>query len=224
MSIGILIMEDEEDLLELLEYQLEKVGYETMGFLSCERVEECLEQENPSLMIIDRNLPNCEGSEFIKELRDKGYDTPVIFLSAKSEESEIYEGFESGGDDYITKPYKIKDVLFRVEAILRRAGVKRQEIIRYRDIILNIDSRVVTINKREIELTNIEFNLLLTFMRNRNQNLLREFIREEVWGNNGDNFNDKTINVAINRLKKKIDPNGDREYIIPIWGVGYRLG
>ncbi len=223
MPIEILILEDEEDLLELLEYQLEKAGYKTMGFLSCNGVEQFLEEEKPSLMIVDRNLPNCEGSNFVSNLRSYGYNIPVIFLSAKTSENEIYEGFERGCDDYITKPYKIKDVLFRIEAILRRLGVKYQDKIKHRDLVLDTNSKILIINNIKIDLTNIEFKLLLTFIKNPNQNLDREFLKSEVWADVGDNFNDKTINVTLNRLKKKIDPKGDKEYFIPIWGVGYKL-
>ncbi|SFV50539.1 Two-component system response regulator [hydrothermal vent metagenome] len=221
--IEILILEDEEDLLELLEYQLQKVGYKTMGFLSCDGVEQFLEEEQPALMIVDRNLPNCEGSAFVSNLRSYGYNIPVIFLSAKTSEDEIYEGFENGCDDYITKPYKIKDVLFRIEAILRRVGVKYQDKIKHRDLILDTNSKILLINNIKIDLTNIEFKLLLTFIKNPNQNLDREFLKDEVWADAGDNFNDKTINVTLNRLKKKIDPKGEKEYFIPIWGVGYKL-
>ena len=222
MAIEILIMEDEEDLLELLEYQLQKAGYATMGFLSCSGVEQFLEEESPSLMIVDRNLPNCEGSEFIDELRSYGYDIPVIFLSAKSEDEDIYQGFERGGDDYVTKPYKIKEVLFRIEAILKRLGVKKDNKVRYRDLLLNIEKRTLIINNQNIELTNIEFNLLYLFIKNSNQILDRDFIRDEVW-KDSDNFHQKTINVTINRLKKKIDPNGEKDYFMPIWGIGYKL-
>jgi len=222
MAIEILIIEDEEDLLELLEYQLQKAGYNTMGFLSCNGVEQFLEEESPSIMVVDRNLPNCEGSEFINRLRSYGYNIPVIFLSAKSKDEEIYQGFERGGDDYITKPYKIKDVLFRIEAILKRVGVKKENKIKYRDLLLDIEKRTLSIYNQDIELTNIEFNLLYLFIKNSNQILDRDFIRDEVWKDSS-NFHQKTINVAINRLKKKIDPNGEKEYFIPIWGVGYKL-
>jgi DNA-binding response OmpR family regulator len=222
MAIEILILEDEEDLLELLEYQLQKAGYETMGFLSCNGVEQFLEEESPSLMIVDRNLPNCEGSEFVDKLRGYGYNIPVIFLSAKSKDEEVYQGFERGGDDYITKPYKIKDVIFRMEAILKRVGVKKENKIKYRDLIVDIEKRTLIIDNKNIELTNIEFNLLYIFIKNRNQILDRDFIRDEVWKDSS-NFHQKTINVAINRLKKKIDPNGDKEYFVPVWGVGYKL-
>ena len=221
--IEIIIIEDEEDILELVEYHLQKAGYETMGFLSTDNVEQFLEEEHPSLMIVDRNLPSCEGSEFVAELRKYGCTIPIIFLTAKDKDKEIEEGFERGADDYITKPFKPKELVLRVQALLRRSGVTSNDKIKYRDLILNIPKRTLTIENKFIELTNLEFRLLHTFIKSPNITLDRNFLRDEVWGDDSINFHDKTINVTINRLKKKIDPIGEKEYFIPVWGVGYKL-
>lgn len=219
----IVIIEDEEDILELLEYHLSKEGYDVTGFLSTENVEQFLEEENPSLMIVDRNLPGIEGSEFVAQIRAIGFDIPVIFLTAKDKESEMVEGFKRGGDDYITKPFKVNELLVRVEALLRRSGVKANEKIRYRDLTLDNQTRELYINQSKIELTNLEYKLLYTFIKNSHQTLERNFLRDEVWGDDSEDFHDKKINVALNRLKKKIDPTGEKEYFIPVWGIGYRL-
>ncbi|MBD3791177.1 MAG: response regulator transcription factor [Campylobacterales bacterium] len=220
----IVIIEDEEDILELLEYHLTKEGYDVTGFLSADNVERFMEEESPALLIVDRNLPGVEGSEFVANMREIGYDTPVIFLTAKDKESELEEGFKRGGDDYITKPFNIKELLLRVEALLRRSGVKQSEKLRYRDLILDNQSRELYVDNRKVELTNLEYKLLYTFVKNSHQTLQRDFLRDEVWGDDSDHFHDKTINVAINRLKKKIDPVGEKGYFVPIWGVGYKLG
>ena len=221
-SIEIVIIEDEEDILELLEYHLLKQGYAVTGFLNTENVEQFLNEEDVSLLIVDRNLPHIEGSEFIKYLRDIGYDTPVIFLTAKDKDSDIDEGFQRGGDDYITKPFRIKELLFRIEAILKRSGAKQQKRLKYRDLLLDIEKRTLTINNQIIEITNLDFNLLHLFIKNANQPLERELLRE-CWGMDKEDAHNKTINVAINRLRKKIDPDGSKEYIVPIWGIGYKL-
>jgi len=222
-SIEIIIIEDEEDILELIEYHLQKAGYVTMGFLSLENVEQFLDEENPALMIIDRNLPGYEGSEFVEKIRNDGSTIPIIFLTAKDKDKEIEEGFEKGADDYITKPFKPKELVLRVQALLRRSGVISNKKIKYRDLILNILNHTLTINNNFIELTNLEFRLLHTFIKNPNNTLGRDFLRDEVWGDESINFHDKTINVTINRLKKKIDPDGTKEYFLPVWGVGYKL-
>jgi DNA-binding response OmpR family regulator len=219
----IVIIEDEEDILELLEYHLGKEGYDATGFLSTNNVEQFIEEENPALMIVDRNLPGMEGSEFVSYIREEGYDIPVIFLTAKDQESDLVEGFKRGGDDYIVKPFNIHELLLRVEALLRRSGVKSNAKIKYRDLVLDNQTRELFVDQRKIELTNLEYKLLYTFVKNSHQTLEREFLRDEVWGDDSESFHDKKINVAINRLKKKIDPQGEKEYFTPVWGVGYRL-
>jgi DNA-binding response OmpR family regulator len=222
-NIEIVVIEDEEDILELLEYHLAKEGYDVTGFLSSENVEAFLEEENPSLMIVDRNLPGLEGSEFVANMREIGYEIPVIFLTAKDKEKDLEEGFVSGGDDYMTKPFNTKELLLRVEALLKRSGVRSSDKVKYRDLVLDMHKRELFVDGERIELTNLEFKLLHTFVKNPHQPLDRDFLRDEVWGDDSVNFHDKTINVAMNRLKKKIDPESTKEYFAPVWGVGYKL-
>lgn len=222
-DIEIIVIEDEPDILELLEYHLEKEGYTVTGFLSSENVEQFLEEENPALMIVDRNLPGLEGSEFVAQMRELGYEIPVIFLTAKDKEKDLEEGFVSGGDDYMTKPFNTKELLLRVEALLKRSGVRLSDKLKYRDLNLDMQKRELFIDDKCIELTNLEFKLLHTFVKNPHQPLDRDFLRDEVWGDDSVNFHDKTINVAMNRLKKKIDPESVKEYFAPVWGVGYKL-
>jgi len=222
-NMEILIIEDENDILELVEYHLQKEGYDTVGFNSTENVEQFLEEEDPVLMIVDRNLPGTEGSEFVAHLREQGYTIPVIFLTAKDRDFELEEGFKRGGDDYINKPFKAKEMLLRVEAVLRRSGVNRNDNIKYKDMHIDVSRHELTIDQQVIDLTNLEFKLLYTFIKNPHQPLDRDYLRDEVWDDDSSKFNDKTINVAMNRLKKKIDPDGTKEYFSPVWGVGYKL-
>ena len=218
-NIEIVIIEDEEDILELLEYHLQKSGYVTTGFTSTHNVEQFLEEEKPALLIVDRNLPNVEGSEFIAEMREKGCQVPVIFLTAKNSDKAIDEGFLRGADDYITKPFRMAEVLHRIKAILKRTGTTTPTKLKHRDLLLNIEEQILTIDDELIKLTKMEFNLLHTFIKNANKPLQREFLLEEV----SEDSQGKTINVAINRLKNKIDPNGSKAYITSVWGVGYKL-
>jgi DNA-binding response OmpR family regulator len=221
-EIEIVVIEDEEDVLELIEYHLRSEGYTVTGFLSAESVEQFLLEENPALLIVDRNLPGIEGSTFVRNIRAQGHDIPVIFLTAKDQESDLVSGFQSGGDDYMTKPFSAPELLLRVKALLRRSGTTESQIIRFRDIKLDLTRRDVWIDGSLVDLSNLEFGLLATFVRNPNQALERDFLRDEVWGG-VENFHEKTVNVAINRLKKKIDPDGTKHYFQPIWGVGYKL-
>lgn len=223
MEALIVIVEDEEDILELLEYTLNKEGFETIGFLSTKTVAQVLEEEAVDLLIMDRNLPGVEGSEFVASLRRQDIETPVIYLSAKNKESDIEEGFLRGGDDYITKPFNIKEVVLRIKAVLKRTKKSRDRgRMTYRDIRLELASREVFIEDKKVELTKLEFDLLHTLIENQNVILDREFLLEHVWGGD-DVYQDRTVNVAINRLKEKIDPDKSKEYLKTVRGVGYTL-
>jgi len=223
MNALILIVEDEEDILELMEFNLGREGFETIGFLNTKRVAEVLAEEKVDLILMDRNLPGTEGSEYITSLRRQGINTPVIFISAKDKDEEIEQGFERGGDDYLTKPFRMKELVLRVKAILRRTQKTSNEgNITYRDITLNLASRTLIIENAPIELTKLEFDLLYALISNQNIVLDREYLLEHVWG--GDEmYQDRTVNVAINRLKEKIDPDKSKEYIKTVRGVGYTL-
>lgn len=218
----ILIVEDEVDILELLEYHFKKEQFETIGFLSTKNVLQFLEEEEADILIIDRNLPGVEGSEFVKYIRAKGYDIPVIFLTAKSSKTEIQEGFLRGADDYITKPFNMQELSLRVNAILNRTKPSIKDTLIHRDIVLNQKTRVVMIGKEKIELTKLEFDLLACFLKNKKAVLKRDDLVEYVWQED-ENMQEKTVNVAINRLNKKIDPDKTKKYIKSIWGVGYSL-
>ena len=223
MSALILIVEDEEDILELMEFNLSREGFETMGFLNTKSILQVLEEESVDLILMDRNLPGAEGSEYVASLRKKGINTPVIFISAKDKDSDIEQGFERGGDDYLTKPFSMKELILRVKAILRRTQKSSsQESLSYRDILLNLASRTVKISNQTVELTKLEFDLLYALISNQNVVLDRDTLLDEVWG--GDEvYQDRTVNVAINRLKEKIDPDKSKDYIKTVRGVGYTL-
>jgi len=221
-DIEIIIIEDEEDILELIEYHLSKEGYRTTGFLDTQNVERFLEEENPKLMIIDRNLPHVEGSEFVKYIRDLGYDIPVIFLTAKINESELEEGFDAGADDYMTKPFSYSELKLRVKALLRRTGaLQQQNKLKHKQLTIDLNKKNLYINEVEVSLTKLEFKLLYVFMKYRDKALTRNFLRDEVWGVESAYVNDNVVNVAINRLKNKIDSGNKEGYFQPVWGVGY---
>jgi len=223
-SIEIIVIEDEEDILELIEYHLTSEGYTVTGFLSTENVEQFLEEETPSLMIVDRNLPGMEGSEFVTYLRDIGYDIPVVFLTAKDLELDLEEGFAAGADDYITKPFRPAELKLRVKALLKRYGVlTKQKRLKYKQLLIDMEEKMLWVNEKKVSLTPLEFNLLKTFMDNVDKPLTRDFLRDEVWGVDGEGVNDNAVNVAINRLKNKIDPENEQNYFSPVWGVGYKF-
>lgn len=216
----ILIIEDEEDMLELLEYTLKKEGYETIGFLNASlNVEKVLDEEKVDLILIDRNLPNIEGTTFIKNIKAKGYTNPVIYLTAKDKDDEILEGFDSYADDYITKPFKIKELCARINAVIKRSQ-KEADVLKVRDILYKFSNKKFYIDDKEIILTQQEHNILLEFIKNQDILLSRDYLLDTIWSEYLD-IKDKTVNVAIKRLKDKIDPEDNKNYIKSIRGEGY---
>ncbi len=221
MNETIMIIEDEEDILDLMEYTLTKEGYDVITCIDITNVTDILDEDDVSLILMDRNLPSTEGTKFINSIRNLGYNHPVIYVSAKDSSDNILEGFEAGGDDYITKPFNIEELKARVKALIKRTS-KNQDIMKFRDITYNASNKVFNIAGRDVKLTHLEHNLLLEFMKNENVLLTREILLEKVWS---DSFNKqvKTVNVAIKRLKENIDPEGNKDYIKAIRGEGYIL-
>jgi DNA-binding response OmpR family regulator len=215
----ILIVDDEEDILDLLDYTLSKEGYDVISTLDTSNIKNMLDEEDISLILMDRNLPNVEGSLFIQELRTQGYNHPVIYISAKDKDEDILEGFDRGGDDYITKPFRIAEVKARVKAVLKRTN-KVQDIIKHKDIVYNSQNKIFKIDGKDIKLTHLEHDLLLEFIKNIDQILSREYLLDAVWEDSY-NLKLKTVNVAIKRLKAKIDSQDKKNYIKAIRGEGY---
>lgn len=177
----ILIVEDEEDILELLEYTLQKEGYETIGCLSINKViDKILDEENVDLILMDRNLPGIDGATFISKIRSKGYVNPVIYVTAKDKDEDILEGFESYADDYITKPFNLKELCARVKAVLKRTS-KDIEVLKVKDIVYKANNKRFYINNEAIDLTHLEHDLLLEFVKNKDILMSREHLLNTVW-------------------------------------------
>ncbi len=218
---SILIVEDEQNLLELLEYALQKEGFDTIGFLNTStKLKNIFIEENIALILMDRNLGRNEGSEFIDEIRNEGINTPVIYLSAKNKDEDILQGFEKHADDYITKPFKIPELIARINALIKRTNTKDEKTFKIKDIKYQALQKSFEIDEKELILSPLEHDLLLFFMKNRGILLSRDFLLENIW----DDFLEKkpkTVNVAIKRLKEKIDPKNLKNYIKSVRGEGY---
>lgn len=219
MNKTILIVDDEEDILDLMDYTLSSEGYDVITCIDTSNVKNILDEENVSLILMDRNLPGVEGSMFIERIRTEGYNQPVIYVSAKDLSEDIVEGFERGGDDYVTKPFNINELKARVKALIRRTN-QTQDVLKYRDILYSSLNKSFKIEGKDIKLTVLEHDLLLEFMKNRNILLSRDTLLERVW-KNSINKQLKTVNVAIKRLKETIDPTGEKNYIQAVRGEGY---
>ena len=219
MNKTILIVDDEEDILDLMEYTLSKEGYDVITCVDTSNIRDILDEEEIALILMDRNLPGTEGSMFIDKIRSEGYNQPVIYVSAKDLSEDIVEGFERGGDDYITKPFNIAELKARVAALIRRTS-QTQDVIKQRDILYNTSNKSFTVNGEAVKLTHLESELLLEFIKNPNVLFSRDTLLERVWGDS-ENKQPKTVNVAIKRLKESIDPTGEKNYIQAVRGEGY---
>jgi len=208
MLIG--IIEDEEDLLELLEFNLKQEGYDVVGFLNTKRIKDFIIEEMPDLLIVDRNLPKVEGVNFVKELKNEGFDIPIIFLTAKNSEEDILKGFEAGADDYITKPFSMAELKARIKAVLKR-NKKLSKIISYKNFKLDLENKTLINENDKINLTNSEFSLIKIFFENQNRIISKEEIADIL------EIGEKSVNVAVNRLNHKMN------LLEAVRGVGYKL-
>lgn len=230
MRIKILIVDDEEPICEILKYNLELEGYEADYALSAEEAMN-LDLSSYALFILDIMMDQVSGFDFAKQLRNniKTENTPIIFCSALDGEDDTVMGLNIGGDDYITKPFVISEVLARVRAVLRRSQASQQyaynvsQALTEPDIVfktLRIDrnEKICYLDGEEIQLTRTEFDILLFFLTHRNRIYSREEIIEHVWGADVVVTN-RTIDTNITRLRKKLGEYGN--YIVTRQGFGY---
>ena len=214
--IKILIVEDEEAIANLIRMNLVKAGYQCEIASDGEEAANAIQERTFDRILLDLMLPKLIGYEVLEYA--KTVDTPVIFLTAMGETQQKVKGLKLGAEDYIAKPFEIPELLARVETVLRRYK-KTERKLRFLDIEIDTDSRVVTQNGHTVDLTTKEYELLLLFLRNRNRALYRETIYENVWGGEYSGTG-RTVDLHVQRLKKKL---GLEEHIAAIYKVGYRL-
>ena len=218
MKYTIALVEDEEDLNKLIQTYLKKAGYEVIPFYNGK---DTLNNINTKahLWILDIMLPNnISGYDIIKEIRKNNEMMPVIFTSARDKDLDKIIGLELGSDDYITKPYSPKELVLRVNNIIKRVYSNELNKIKYNDYTVNLEKRMVLLNNKEIILTTLEFDLLNMFLQNKGKSFSRDEILSKVWGENYYGT-DRVVDDLIRRLRKKMpDLN-----INTIYGYGYRL-
>ena len=218
----ILVVDDEEDLCEILKFNLEMVGYTVDTAYSAEEALK-LDITQYNLLLLDVMMGEISGFKMARMLK-ANKDTaeiPIIFITAKDTENDTITGFNLGADDYISKPFSLREVIMRVKAVLRRtAGVqiKEEEQLQYKGLVINIPQKKVTIDGEETSLTKKEFEILLLLLQNQGRVFSREDILAKVW-NDEVYVLDRTIDVNITRLRKKIGSYG--KYIVTRLGYGY---
>ena len=225
---SVLIIEDDKEISDLLEIHLKdincQISKEYNGIAGLNKAK----FENYDLIILDVMLPGLDGFDVCKEIRKSGILTPVLILTSKSEEIDKVLGLELGADDYITKPFSIKEFIARVKGIFRRVEFLKQNVevdkdINYKTISVEVSTRKVLINKRRIDLTPKEFDLLYLLASHPGRVYSRENLLNIIWGYQHKGH-EHTVNSHINRLRIKIEKNiSDPQFILTSWGSGYRF-
>ena len=225
MSDKILILEDEIGIRSFVAINLKREGYEVVeAGTGQEAIEKINSEKDIKIALLDVMLPDMSGVDVCKYIRQNFDAVGIIMLTAKAQEEDKIEGFMSGADDYMIKPFSIKELLFRITALLRR--VKKEDNSKESEIILNpftldLDKRKLFKNKKEIELTPTEFSIIKYLMTNTEQSLSRDQILQEVWGNNY-LYDFKIVDVNIRRLRNKIEDDPSKpKFVQPVWGYGY---
>ena len=225
MSQKILIIEDEPDIRKTLEYNISREGYDVISASSLSEGREKLESASFSLLLLDLMLPDGSGLDLCRELKqDKSLSSmPVIILTAKDDEVDKVVGFELGADDYVTKPFSVRELILRVKAVLKRGERKsdNMEVQRqFGELKIDVDSHEVFVNDEQVSLTALEFKLLRQLVDRRGRVQSRDQLLSDVWGYSSD-VTTRTVDTHIKRLREKLGDMG--KYVQTIRGVGYKF-
>ncbi|MDL2313737.1 response regulator [Desulfovibrio sp. OttesenSCG-928-C14] len=220
----VLIVEDEEDLLELLTFNLEREGYSVLKAEDGLTALDVARERKPDLVLLDLMLPELDGFEVCKDLKRNELTShiPIIMLTARGEEMDRVVGLELGADDYVVKPFSVRELLLRVRAVLRRSeeNKKPSGVLRHGPLTLEVESHMAMLSGEEIPLTATEFKLLEDLMRHAGTVRKREQLLDSIWGYSFEGYG-RTVDTHVRRLRIKLGPVAD--YLETIRGVGYRF-
>ena len=223
----ILVVDDEEDILELVRYNLSREGYKVTGSLTGEDALRKVRSDTFDLIVLDLMLPGMDGLAFTKTVKNDSRlrRIPIIMLTAKGEESDIVTGLELGADDYITKPFSMRELVARVKTILKRYGKKPEEapkaVLKFPQLEIDIEKHEVKASGKPVELTAKEFELLRYLAENKGKAISRERLLDTVWGIEVA-IETRTVDVHVKRLREKLGKRAG-EYILTLRGVGYKF-
>jgi DNA-binding response OmpR family regulator len=225
----ILVIEDDSNIVELLEIHLSDMGYLVSKAIDGQQGLELFGKEKPDLVILDIMLPGIDGLDVCKQIRAMDRRTPVLMLTSRAEELDKVLGLELGADDYMTKPFSIRELLARVKAIFRRIEADLEtagstgstDILQFQDLQINLEKRKVVLAGKNVDLTAKEFDLLVLFASHPGRPFSRQQLLDMIWGYQFDGY-EHTVNSHINRLRSKIDSRSEENrFIKTVWGVGY---
>ncbi len=222
----ILIVEDEKDIVKMLEYNLQKEGYRTASVSNGPQAVQLAIHDHPDLILLDLMLPEMDGLEVCKELRkhSKTAAIPIIMLTAKSQEADKIVGLELGADDYVTKPFSLRELLARIKAVLRRSKRQDQlpEVLRVGDLEIDFSKIQVSLKNKVVELTAKEFELLKALIKANGRVLSREHLLNAVWGiDQAIEIHTRTVDVHVTTLRRKLRTAAER--IVTVKNYGYRF-
>lgn len=226
MSVKILIIEDEPDIRRNLEYNLGREGFNASSVGTLDNAYKKIKSKKFDLILLDLMLPDGSGLELCKKIKSNSETeaTPVVILTAKDDEVDRVVGFELGADDYVTKPFSVRELILRVKAILKRSDTKTKEVVeverQFGDLKIDVDSHEVHVDSKLIELTALEFRLLKELVDKRGRVQSRDQLLSEVWGYNAE-VTTRTVDTHIKRLREKLGSMG--KYVQTIRGVGYKF-
>ena len=222
----ILLLEDDISLIDGLVYSLERNGFSLDVVRTVKDAESYLSEHEYDLLLLDVTLPDGTGFGVCEHVRKKGNTVSIIFLTAADEEINIIRGLDSGGDDYITKPFKLGELCSRINALLRRAGMKTRNdasVLRAGDITVDLLSSRVSFKNKTLDLTAAEYRLLCLLVRNAGLVVTRNMILDELWDGSGNFVDDNTLSVYIRRLREKVEKDPSHpEHLVTLRGFGYR--
>lgn len=214
----ILLVEDSDTIIMGLKYSLEKEGFNVIVSKSLKSAKK---EENYDLVLLDITLPDGNGFDLFKEIKEKK-DVPVIFLTARDEEINIVKGLDLGAEDYVVKPFRIRELISRIKVALRRYGKDNKNMIECRGVYIDLENRKVTYEGKEIEFTSLEYKILLMLFSNKNKLITRDMLLDRIWDVAGNFVNDNTLTVYIKRIREKLNDN-EGKIIKTVRGVGYRV-
>lgn len=223
MTKKVFIVEDEPDLRDTLQYNFENEGFKVKSFPNGESFLETIKNDKPNLVILDLMLPGISGLDVCRDLRmnEVNENVAVVMLTAKSEEIDRIVGFELGADDYVTKPFSVRELILRVKVLLKkRSDDIDQNLLEFGPIAMNLDAHDVSVEGKNILLTALEFKLLKHLLKRKGRVQTRDQLLGDVWGYSSE-VTTRTVDTHIKRLREKLGPVGD--YIQTIRGVGYRF-
>lgn len=226
MKETVLIVEDEKDIVKMLEYNLKKEGFKTVSTQDGESALNLARKGQPGIIILDLMLPQLDGLEVCKALKkdSKTASIPIIMLTAKSQESDKIVGLELGADDYVTKPFSVRELTARIRAVLRRAKDKDKlpEILKTGDLSINFPKIQVSLKDKPLRLTAKEFELLKALVESKGRVLSRDYLLDAVWGiDEAVQIETRTVDVHIRMLRKKL--KGEAKRIVTVKNYGYRF-